>query len=146
MKISENIISGVISIHLKNKTHKYKTDCKNTIKDITNESHTNFHKINSYLLIGFDNIKNIVFHSISLNKSWLQTNKTHISQNISIIEIPKSTITLSSSQIVSLPKEREKIINKNQKTTIKYKNLFLTISLNVFSAIFNIRQSLKVKK
>lgn len=136
ININEKIISGVIEIPLKNKTPKNKIDCKTTIKEITQENQKNFHKINSYLLIGFDNIKNIVFHSISLNNNWLQTNKTQINQNISIIEIPKSTITFSSSQIVSLPKASEKTINKSQKITIIYKNLFLTISLNVFNAIF----------
>jgi hypothetical protein len=51
---------------------------------------------------------------------------------------------LLSSQIVNFHKESEKIINTKAKKTIKYKNLFLVISLNVFNAIFNIKN--KVKK
>jgi len=138
MKKRDIKIKKSIQIHLKYKTHRYRIDCKNVIRKIISENQTNLPRINSHLLIGLLNIKKIVFHSISLNKSWLQTNKTQTNQNISIIEIPKSTITLSSSQIVSFHKEIEKVISKNAKTKIKYKNLFLIISLKVFSAIFNI--------
>lgn len=138
IKRSENNIKPSISIHLKYKTIKYKIDCKNVIKNITSQNPKNFHRINSYLLIGFESIKKIVFPSISLNKSWLQTNKTHINQKISIIAIPKSVMTLLSSPIVSFQSEIEKTINKKAKTKIKYKNLFLTISLNVLNAILNI--------
>jgi hypothetical protein len=102
------------------------------------ENQRNFQTINSYLFIGFDKIKNIVFPSISLNKSWLQTNKTLTNQKISIIASQKSTITLLSSQIVSFHKETEKTIKIKAKKMIKYKNLFLIISLNVFKAMFNI--------
>lgn len=119
MKIKENTIKDSISIHLKYKTNKYNIDCKKTIKNITSPNQKNFHKINSYLLIGFDNIKNIVFHSISLNKSWLQTNKTQINQKISIIAIQKSVITFWSSPIVSFHKDKEKIINKNANNKIR---------------------------
>ncbi|MDD5212940.1 MAG: hypothetical protein PHG82_00725 [Candidatus Gracilibacteria bacterium] len=123
-------------IPLKNKTQIYKIDCKNTTKNITNEKPKNFQRINSYLFIGLDKIKNIVFPSTSLKSNGLPTNKTEIKENISIIASPKSTITLLSSQIVSLPKAREEIIKISAKKTIKYKNLFLIISLKVFSAIF----------
>jgi len=140
VKNNDNSISFSIAIHLNNKTQIYKIDCKKTIKKITKLNHKNFHKINSYLFIGLDKIKKIVFQSTSLNKSWLQTNKTQTSQNTSIIASQKSIITLLSSQIVSFQREIEKIISKNANTKIKYKNLFLTISLNVFSAIFNIKK------
>ncbi len=142
IKIKEKSIKISISIHLKYKTIKYKIDCKNVIRNITLENPKNFPKINSYLLIGFDKIRKIVFHSISLNKSWLHTNKTPTKPNISIIAIQKSVTTFWSSQIVSFPREIEKIINKKAKTKIKYKNLFLTISLNVFNAMFNILQKI----
>lgn len=145
IKIKEKIIKLSIEIPLKYKTIKYKIDCKNVIKNITRENPKNFHKINSYLFIGFDKIRKIVFHSISLNKSWLHTNKTQTKPNISIIAIQKSVITLPSSQIVSFQSEIEKIINKKAKTKIKYKNLFLTISLNVFNAMFIIKLKLRIK-
>lgn len=138
IKIKDIIIIHSIFIQLKNNTQRYKNDCNNVINKIIKLNHKNFPKINSYLLIGLLNIKNIVFPSISLKSSWLQTNKTQISQNISIIAIQKSVITLLSSQIVSFQREIEKIISKNQNTKIRYKNLFLTISLKVFMAILNI--------
>lgn len=145
MNISENIISKSIEIHVKNSIAKYKSDCKKVIRNITRENQKNFHKINSYLFIGFDRIKKIVFHSISLNNNWLPTNKTQTSQKISIIAIPKSTIILSPSHIVNFESEIEKIINKKANTSIRYKNLFLTISLNVFNAMFNIIYKLLIK-
>ncbi len=132
------IIKWSISIHFMSITAKSKRDWKNTIIAIVAENPKNFQRINSYLPIGFDRIRKIVFPSTSLNKSWLQTNKTPINQNISIIDNPKSTIILLSSQSVNCPKTREKIINKNPKNKIIYKNLFLTISLKVLNAIFNI--------
>lgn len=122
-------------IPLKNKTQIYKIDWNKTTKNITNEKPKNLPKINSYLFIGLDKIKNIVFPSTSLKSNWLHTNKTEINENISIIARPKSTITLLSSQIVSFPKAREKIIKTSAKKIIKYKNLFLIISLKVFNAI-----------
>ena len=106
---------------------------------------TNFHNINSDLFIGFDNIKKIVFHSTSLKSNWLQTNKTQTIQNISIIARPKSTIILLSFQSVSCHNKIEKIINTNAKKRIKYKNLFLTISLKVLSAILNITKIYNLK-
>jgi hypothetical protein len=115
------------------------------IKNIVPLKPKNFPNINSYLLIGFDKIRKIVFHSTSLKSNWLQTNKTQIIQKISIIAKPKSTITFESSQIVSCPKEREKIIKTNAKNKIKYKNLFLTISLNVLSPILNISKNYNLK-
>ena len=115
------------------------------MRNIVDEKPRNFHRINSYLFIGFERIRNIVFPSISLNKSWLQTNNTQISQKISIIASPKSTIILLSSPIVSFPSKREKTINTKAKNIIKYKNLFLTISLNVFSAMLNMFQTYNLK-
>ena len=49
-------------------------------------------KINSYLLIGFERMRKIVFPSISLNKSWLPTNKTPINQKISINKATKEEL------------------------------------------------------
>lgn len=142
---SDIISKNSICIELKYNTNKYNIDCKNVIRNIIKENHKNFHKINSYLFIGFESIKNIVLPSISLKSNWLHTNKTHISQNISIIAIQKSRITFWLSHIVSLPKAREKTIKTKAKNIIKYKNLFLTISLKVLNAIFNIKIKLKIK-
>lgn len=139
VKTNENIINFVISISLINNTAKNKIVCNKIIERIHRENQTNFPIINSYLFIGLDKIKKIVFHSISLKSNWLQTNKTLKNQNISIIASQKSTIILLSSQIVSFHKEMEKTIKTKAKKTIKYKNLFLVISLNVFKAIFNIK-------
>lgn len=139
MKIKENITSLVISISLINTTAKNNIDCNKIIEKIQRENPKNFQIINSYLLIGFDKIKKIVFPSISLKSNWLHTNKTLKNQNISIIASQKSTIILLSSQIVNFHKETEKIIKTKAKKIIKYKNLFLIISLNVFNAIFNIK-------
>ena len=135
---NENEINLVISISFNIKTHKNKIDWNSIIKATVHENHKNLPKINSCLLIGLLNIKNIVLPSISLNNSWDHTNKTQTNQKISIIANQKSTIILLSSHIVSLPKAIENIINTNAKNNIKYKNLFLTISLNVFNAMFNI--------
>ena len=143
MKNNEKSINLVISMSFIKITPKNKIACNAIIARIQRENHTNFHTINSYLLIGFDKIKNIVFHSISLNNNWLHTNKTLRNQNISIIASQKSTTILLSSQIVNFHKESEKIINTKAKKTIKYKNLFLVISLNVFNAIFNIKNKIK---
>lgn len=132
---NENAINLVISISFINNTIKKSIDCKNIIKNIVAENQKNLPKINSYLWIGLLSIKNIVFHSISLNNSCDQTKSTHTNQNISIIANQKSTIILVSSQIVSLPNAIEKTMNTKAKNRIKYKNLFLTISLNVFNAI-----------
>jgi hypothetical protein len=88
------------------------------MRPIVPVNHKNLPNINSYLSIGFESIKNIVFHSTSLNNSWLQTNITHISPKISIIARPKSTVIFSSFQSVNCPNEREKIININQKNNI----------------------------
>lgn len=74
--------------------------------------------MNSYLFIGLDNIKNIVFQSTSLKSSWLQTNKTQISQKTSIIESQKSTITFSLSQIVNCHNKIENPIKIKEKNTI----------------------------
>lgn len=138
VKTNENTIKFVISISFKNSTTKNRIACNKIIDKIQRENQTNFQIINSYLFIGFDKIKNIVFPSISLNKSWLQTKSTLTNQNISIIASQKSTIILLSSHIVSFHKEIEKTIKTKAKNTITYKNLFLVISLKVFMAIFNI--------
>lgn len=94
--------------------------------------------MNSYLFIGFDKIKNIVFQFISLKRSWEPTNKTQISQNISIIAKPKSTTILDEFHIEKFQSNHQKISKIKAKRRIKYKNLFLTISLNVLIAILNI--------
>jgi len=134
--IRDRIIKLSITISLINKTIKNNIDWNNVIKNIVIENHNIFQIINSYLLIGLLNIKNIVFHSISLNNNWLQTNKTHKSQKISIIANQKSTIIFESSHIVNFHSIIEKAIKINQKNTIIYKYLFLIISLKVFNAIF----------
>jgi hypothetical protein len=69
VKNNEKSINLVISMSLINITPKNKIACNTIIKRIQRENHKNFHIINSYLLIGFDKIKNIVFHSISLNNN-----------------------------------------------------------------------------
>jgi hypothetical protein len=138
VKISEKTIKLVIAISLKNKTIKNNNACNAIINMTVIEKPINFHIINSYLFIGLLKIRNIVLPSTSLNKSWLQTNKTQTKPNISIIARPKSTIILLSSQIVSFPKSREKTMKMNAKNKIKYKNLFLTTSLKVLNAILNI--------
>ena len=102
------------------------------------ENHKILPSINSYLFIGFDKIKKIVFHSTSLKSNWLQINSTQINQNISIIESQKSTIILEFSQIVNFPSKMEKIMKINEKKTIIYKYLFLIISLKVLVAILSI--------
>ncbi len=137
VKINENNTNLVISISFINNTIKNNIDCKNIIKNIVAENQKNLPNINSYLFIGLLSIKNIVFHSISLNNNCDHTKSTHTSQNISIIANQKSTMIFESSQIVSLPNAIEKTMNTKAKNNIKYKNLFLTISLNVFNAIFN---------
>lgn len=141
VKNKENIIRWSILIDLNNKTIKNSKDWKNIIKKIVIENHTNFQSINSYLFIGLLKIRNIVLPSISLKRSWLQTNKTQTNQKTSIIASQKSTITLSSSQIVSFQREIENKINTKAKKSIKYKNLFLIISLKVFNAIFIIKNN-----
>ena len=103
------------------------------------ENQKNFQSINSYLFIGLESIKNIVLPSISLKRSWLQTNKTPTIQKISIIDNQKSTIILSSSHIVNFQRDIEKIIKTKAKKSIKYKNLFLTISLKVLIVMFSIK-------
>jgi hypothetical protein len=61
----------------------------------------------------------MVFHSISLKRSWEPINKTHTKLNISIIASPKSTIILLSSQIVNFQSNIEKIIKINAKNNIR---------------------------
>lgn len=139
IKKRENNTKISIGIFFKNKTQRNKSDCKKVIIKITPANHKNFHTINSYLWIGLLKIKKIVFHSISLNKSWLPTNKTQIIPKISMSAIQKSKITLSDSPIVSFHKETERIIKSNAKTRIRYKNLFLIISFKVLTAIFHIK-------
>ena len=62
-------MSLVISISFINNTIKNNIDCNNIINQIVAENQKNLPKINSYLFIGLLSIKNMVFHSISLNKS-----------------------------------------------------------------------------
>lgn len=143
---SDQIINEVIFTSLKNKTIKNNIDWKRIISNIVREKPNIFQIINSYLFIGLLSIKKIVFHSTSLNKSWLQTKSTHTSQKISIIANQKSTITLESSQIVNFHKTTEKSIKIKAKNKIIYKNLFLTISLKVLIAIFNIFIKLLINK
>ena len=143
--IIDQIMRELISIPWKNSTPKNNIVCAKTSKNIMKENPRIFPKINSYLLIGFERIKNIVFHSTSLNKSWLHTNKTHRSQKTSIIASQKSTIILLLSQIVSFPKVMENIMKMKPKNKIIYRYLFLIISLKVFRAMFNIRGVLSSK-
>ena len=122
-----------------NNTPKNKTAWAKIIRQMVRENQRYFQSIKSCLLKGFERIKKIVFPSTSLKRSWLPTNKTQIIQNISIIASQKSTMTFSHSPIVSFPSASENIINIQAKKSIRYKNLFLTISLNVFFAILNIQ-------
>ena len=62
----ENDIRLVISIHLNAKTNKNRIDCSNIINATVAENQKNLPRINSYLLIGLLNIKNIVLPSIYL--------------------------------------------------------------------------------
>jgi hypothetical protein len=103
---------------LNNNTSKNNNDCTNTINPIVHVNHKNLPRINSYLSIGLDKIKKIVFHSTSLNKSWLQTNITQISQNISIIASQKSTIIFSEFHRVNCHNDNEKIMKMSQKNSI----------------------------
>ena len=65
------------------------------------------------------------------------TNRTQIKPNNSIIASQKSTIIFSSFPKVNFHKAIENKINTKAKNRIKYKNLFLTISLNVLMAMLN---------
>jgi hypothetical protein len=59
----------VISISLIASTDKNRSDCTNIIRKIVAEKPKNFPIINSYLLIGLERIRKIVFHSISLKSN-----------------------------------------------------------------------------
>jgi hypothetical protein len=137
--IIDQIISLSITIHCNKSIVKNTIDSNKTIRKIINENHKIFPKINSYLLIGLDKIKKIVFQSTSLKSNWLQTNNTQSNQKISIIDKPKSTIILLFCHIVNFHRSIEKIIKTKEKNTIIYKYLFLIISLKVFNAMFNIK-------
>ena len=115
----EKLIKLVISIPFISNTDKNNIDWSSTIRKIVAENQKNLPNMNSYLFIGLLSIKNIVFHSISLNKSWDHTNNTPTSQNISIIANQKSTIILLSSQIVNFPNNRENIMNTKAKNKIR---------------------------
>lgn len=130
-------IRCVISISLKNNIKRNRIDWKNIIKAIAPEKPKNFPRMKSCRLIGLLKIRKIVFPSTSLKRSWLPTNNIPISPKISIIPNPKSTITFSLSPIVRLPRAKENNIKINAKKRMRYKNLFLTISLKVFIAMFN---------
>lgn len=136
--IIDQIMRLSICIFWKKSRDKKIIAWKSIISKIAKEKPKNFHKINSYLLIGLDKIKKIVFPSISLKSSWLHTKSTQIRPKISIIASQKSMIILLVSQIVNFDREIEKIINTNAKKSIIYKYLFLEISLNVFIAMFSI--------
>jgi hypothetical protein len=118
VKRSENTMRESIPIHLNRSRRRNTPDWRIVSIAIAKENQENFPKINSHLSIGFERIKNIVFPSISLKRSWLQTKSTQMSQNTSIIASPKSTITLFASPIVSCPRARENTINTNAKNTI----------------------------
>ena len=111
-------INFVISISFIKSINKNKKDCKTVINKIVIEKPKNFHKIKSVLVIGLLKFKKIVFHSISLNKSWLQINKTQISQKISIAPSQKSITIYVVSQIVNFCNNKEKNIKITQKITI----------------------------
>lgn len=119
MKNNEYKTSESIGIDLKSKTIKNNNASRKTTINIQIENPKNFHKINSYLFIGLDKIRKIVFHSISLKRSWLQIKSTLKNQKISIIASQKSSIILSSSHIVNFPKAMEKIIKINAKNIIR---------------------------
>lgn len=138
VKRRENKIISSICIPLDKSTQAKKTDWSNNMRNMTIEKPKNLPKIKSNLVIGLDNIRKIVFHSISLNSSWLPTKRTHMIPNISIIPSQKSTIILFSSHIARLPSIMENKIKRIAKKIIKYKNLFLTISLKVLMAMFSI--------
>lgn len=136
---SENSIIASRGIDFAKHTHKNTSDWKRSMTPITHVNQRNFPRIKSHLLIGFERIRKIVFPSISLNSSWLQTNSTVISPNISIIASQKSTITLLFSHRDNCPSAIEKRVKIIAKKTITYKSLFLMISLKVFCAIFIIK-------
>jgi len=135
---NDHNIRWVMTTPSNHNTAKNKSACNNTMRPIVAEKPKNFPRINSYRAIGLESIKKIVFHSISLNKSWDPTNSTQIIPKVSIMASQKSTTTFSLSQSVSCPRLRENNKNIKAKNKIIYKNLFRTISLNVFIAIFNI--------
>lgn len=138
VKNNAHRIRCVIPIPLRSNTHKNNNAWKITIKAIVPEKPKNFPRIKSCLLIGLESMRNIVFPSTSLNNNWLPTNNTQIRPKTSIIPRPKSTITFSLWPIVNSQRAIENRINTKAKNKIKYKNLFLTISLKVFLAIFSI--------
>jgi hypothetical protein len=123
---------------LKNNIHKKSIVSIIVIKKITKEKPKNFQIMKSLLFIGLLKIKKIVFHSISLKRSWLHINKTQISQKISIVDNQKSIMIFFVSQIVKLSSNKEKNIKIIQKKIIIYKYLFLIISLKVFNVMLNI--------
>lgn len=118
VKKSDHKISEVISMSLNNKTLRNTNDWNIIIRRIVREKPKNFPRIKSCLLIGLLKIRKIVFHSISRNNSWLPTNRTPTSQKNSIIAIPKSTITFSSSPMVSFPRARENTKKIHAKNSI----------------------------
>ena len=101
VKISDQSTRVVIGMALSHKTPRNKSDWNITISKIVAEKPKNFPSTNSYLAIGFERIRNMVFHSISLKSSWLPTNKTQIIPKTSIIASPKLVITRASLPIVS---------------------------------------------
>ena len=133
----ENRTIFVISTSFINNTPRKSNHWIKIMSEIVAENPRNFHIINSYLLMGFDNIRKMVFPSISLKSNWLPTNKTHSNEKISIIASQKSVTTFVSSPIVSFPNSIENAINANANTRMRYRNLFLIISLKVFNAMLN---------
>ncbi|MDR2640981.1 MAG: hypothetical protein LBC61_06910 [Candidatus Peribacteria bacterium] len=69
MFIIDQIIKLVISIFCQKSTHRNTIASSKINRNTINENQRIFHKINSYLLIGFDKIRNIVFHSTSLKSN-----------------------------------------------------------------------------
>jgi hypothetical protein len=65
----EKRIREFISIHFIHNTINRSIDWKSMMSSIVAENHKNFQSINSYLFIGLESMRKIVFHSISLNRS-----------------------------------------------------------------------------
>lgn len=119
IKNKEYIINGSIGNFEYIITPRKNKDWKNIIEARIIIKPRNFPIIKSYLFIGLDNIRYIVFHSISLKSNWLQIKTTEISQKISIIDNPKSSTIFSVCPNDNEAKARLKIINKIAKNIIR---------------------------
>ena len=91
-----NKIAPVIAIHLKKRIIRNNEKIIDKIKNRNKAKDIYFPKIIFVELTGFVNNKIIVFHSISLYKSWLPINNDITSQKNSIIQSQKSNKTFHS--------------------------------------------------